>query len=607
MKKFFFLRYKQKIPCLKTYAYVFFSAVIFFFLALPIHAADFSADYDIDYAVSPSGSTIVTQKVSLTNNKTNLYPKQYAITLDTENIKNIIAYDNKGMISPSITRQNGKTEISLSFNEQVVGMGKTMPFELRYEQGDIADKHGNIWEVNIPGIENDSTIGTYTVALRTPSNFGTNAYTKPAPASGRKWVKHQMVQGGISAAYGEKQEFTAELSYDIENSKLTNALYEIALPPETAFQKIQIQSIEPKPKDMTLDPDGNWIATYELTGSQKLHVIAKLAIATYVTPRKDFKANAITASDYTKAQTFWETEDPVIKKIAAQYKTPREIFDFVTATLSYNFDRTKESFIRYGAKETLKNPKDALCSEFTDLFIAIARAAGIPAREAIGYAYTTNATLRPITTYGDVLHSWPEYYNQELKLWIPVDPTWTKTTKGIDYFDTLDFNHIAFVLHGVSSDYPYPAGSFKQGSIPKKNVTVAFAEKSIKEEKQSLATAISIPESVALGSVLTGTVTVKNTAGLTINDVLVTVFSEPFPFTTSKKELSVPPYGTITIPLSIQTSGLIPNGKGKISVTTNGELSTMSYELTPRYMLLVPAGLVIIGFLLFLWTLFKRH
>jgi hypothetical protein len=585
--------------------------LVSFVLLMYIHpltrASDFSADYDIDYAVSPNGSTIVTQKVSLTNNKTNLYPKQYTIAIDTANIKNVIAYDSKGMITPTITQREGKTEISLQFNEQVVGIGKTLSFELRYEQGDIADKHGNIWEVNIPGIENDPTIGSYTVNLRTPPSLGNNAYIKPAPASGRKWVKNQMIQGGISAAYGEKQEFTAELSYDMENSKLTDALYEIALPPDTAFQRIQIQSIEPKPKDMTLDPDGNWIATYELTGNQKLHVVAKLAITTFVKPRTDFKQNEIIPSDYLKPQTFWETEDPVIKKIASQYKTPKEIFNFVVSTLSYNYDRTKDPYKRYGAKDSLKNPKDALCSEFTDLFIALSRSAGIPAREAVGYAYTTNTKLRPITAYGDILHSWPEYYDSDLKLWIPIDPTWTKTTKGIDYFDVLDFNHIAFVLHGIASDYPYPAGSFKQGSIPKKNVTVAFSEKSIEAQKQSLTTSLSIPPQVEIGSVLTGTVTVQNTSGSSVSDVMISINSEPYPFNNTKKESYIPPYGTVTIPFSIQTTGLIPKEKGKITVTTNGEVSTAEYTLTPRYRLLVPSFLVILGFLLFLWTLFKRR
>ncbi|HBA51404.1 TPA: hypothetical protein DCY77_00480 [Candidatus Uhrbacteria bacterium] len=171
----------------------------------------------------------------------------------------------------------------------------------------------------------------------------------------------------------------------------------------------------------------------------------------------------------------------------------------------------------------------------------------------------------------------------------------------------MDFNHIAFVIHGIESDYPYPAGSFKQGTIPKKNVTVAFAEKSIQTQKESLTTSISIPDTISVGSMLDGTVTVQNTSGSSVDNVTISVYSEPYPFTITKKEAYVPPYGIITIPLSIQTTGLMPNGNGKITVTTNGELSTAYYSLTPRWTLLIPIALVIIGFLLFLWTLFRKQ
>jgi transglutaminase-like putative cysteine protease len=56
-----------------------------------------------------------------------------------------------------------------------------------------------------------------------------------------------------------------------------------------------------------------------------------------------------------------------------------------------------------------------VCLEFTDLFIAIARAAGIPAREIDGFGYTQNAINRPISIDEDILHAWPEYYDTAKK------------------------------------------------------------------------------------------------------------------------------------------------------------------------------------------------
>jgi len=116
--------------------------------------------------------------------------------------------------------------------------------------------------------------------------------------------------------------------------------------------------------------------------------------------------------------------------------------------------------------------------EFTDMFIAIARAAGIPTREVQGYAYTQNERLRPLSLTlesGDILHAWPEYWDNE-RGWIQVDPTWGSTSGGLDFFNKLDFNHITFVQRGLSPISPYPAGSFKSnGNQNKKDIDINFA------------------------------------------------------------------------------------------------------------------------------------
>ena len=112
--------------------------------------------------------------------------------------------------------------------------------------------------------------------------------------------------------------------------------------------------------------------------------------------------------------------------------------------------------------------------EFTDLFIALARAAGIPAREINGYAYTENPELQPLSLVADVLHSWPEYWDSSQKVWRPVDPTWEDTTGGIDYFDKFDLSHVTFVIHGKNTNYPYPAGSYKNPQSLQKDVLAQF-------------------------------------------------------------------------------------------------------------------------------------
>ena len=100
-----------------------------------------------------------------------------------------------------------------------------------------------------------------------------------------------------------------------------------------------------------------------------------------------------------------------------------------------------------------------MCTEFADLFIALARAAGIPAREVNGYGYTTDPQLRPLSLGNNVLHAWPQYWDSVRKVWVSIDPTWGRTTGGVDYFSKLDFNHLAFLTHGLSDSLPVMSAS----------------------------------------------------------------------------------------------------------------------------------------------------
>jgi transglutaminase-like putative cysteine protease len=71
------------------------------------------------------------------------------------------------------------------------------------------------------------------------------------------------------------------------------------------------------------------------------------------------------------------------------------------------------------AREVLRT-KIGDCNEHTALYVAMARAMGIPARIAVGLAYVGNAFY---------YHAWPEVYLDEGKnrgLWLPVDPTFNQ-------------------------------------------------------------------------------------------------------------------------------------------------------------------------------------
>jgi hypothetical protein len=156
-------------------------------------------------------------------------------------------------------------------------------------------------------------------------------------------------------------------------------------------------------------------------------------------------------------------------------KDPGNIYDYLVTNFTYNYGNISPSNLRKGSLESIASPSLVLCTEFTDTFVSLARSLEIPSREINGYGYTKNSTLQPQNTQADVLHSWPEYYDSGQKRWIAIDPTWGNTTGGIDYFNKLDFSHIAFVRHGSEDSYPLPAGAYKSNPSDK-YIDVEIAE-----------------------------------------------------------------------------------------------------------------------------------
>lgn len=73
---------------------------------------------------------------------------------------------------------------------------------------------------------------------------------------------------------------------------------------------------------------------------------------------------------------------------------------------------------------TIIDRREGDCTEHTLLFVAVARAAGLPAREVGGLAYG-QLRGKPVLAW----HAWPEYHDG--KQWRAIDPTWNEPD-GVD-------------------------------------------------------------------------------------------------------------------------------------------------------------------------------
>lgn len=471
---------------LKKFFIAFVSLLFFFVNPVKTFAqSEFSVDSVVKYQVDDNGKTHVTHDITLENNFSTLYATTYTISLENIDAQNVTAVDDKGgSLQVDVTKNGDKEDIKVTFADAVVGKGSARHFFVSYVNGSFAVRTGEVWEVSIPRLSDAASFRNYTVELFIPSGFGLEAYISPEPQSsrvndlGKTYIfgKDQVTQTGITAGFGQFQVFSFNLSYHLENPLAGSSVQEIALPPDTAFQKVYFQKVEPRPVNIRIDQDGNWLAVYNLKPRERIDVVVAGSVQIFAGFRPFPKPSDQVLSDNTRETTYWQVNDPQIKALAAELKTPKAIYSYVSTHLKYDFGRVQPNVQRFGAVKALENPDQAICMEYTDLFIAIARAAGIPAREINGYAYTENPELQPLSLVADVLHSWPEYYDKDKGAWIPVDPTWGSTTGGVDYFNKLDLRHFAFVIHGEDSTKPYPPGSYKLGPNPQKDVFVTFGK-----------------------------------------------------------------------------------------------------------------------------------
>ena len=525
-------------------------ALLFFvFLPTPSISAssNFTTDYDVTYTVQENGNTRAQLRGVLTNTTSEFYASSYKMQLGFEEIRNVTASDADGSITPSVSKNEQGYIIGLNFNARAVGLGSELPFSLSFDTPTIARNMGDVWEINIPGVAHPSDYQSFTVTVVVPASFGKPAYIKPKQQSNEFiFTKEALGSSGISLAFGEEQIYEFNLMYHLHNGNIYPSRTEIALPPTTNYQEISIEQIDPKPDNVFKDADGNWLAQYRLYPSQKLDVSVKGQAKLQLNP-KQVSLSEQERAIYTKQLPNWQTESPEISALANELKTPRAIYEYVVKSLTYDFSRVIEDQPRLGAIEALKNPSSAVCREFTDLFIALARAAGIPAREVNGYAYTENTRQRPLSLTQDILHSWPEYYDDDKQTWIMIDPTWGSTTGGIDYFDVLDFDHVAFVKKGLDSDYPIPAGGYKlsKGSADK-DIQFSFG-KQFSESTADVLLTTDFPSVSIAGFPIIGTITLKNTGNQELQPQVLSLISTTLsPSSQLLNSESIPPFGEQT-------------------------------------------------------------
>lgn len=551
----------------KLFVYLFVCLLVLLFVS-PIYAADFRTSYNIEYFIKdndPQNYTKTSYTIKLTNLQPDLIIKKFTLSFPRSfGIGSIVAKDDIGIINPVVIQHDRTVDTTFELNNPKPGLNEVNTLYLNFLQSNIFRSKGSVWEVFIPTLENkDGDSHSVTVFLP-PGKHNKLSLAKPTPdlVTFDKVVWNNNSGKSIYAVFGEEQRYSLNLSYHLLNPNIYKVYTDIAFPPDTLYQKVIVDSIIPQPDSVYSDSDGNYIARYNLNVKEEKLVQFKGIAEIFTTPRSDYKSYIQKQFEDERrslfdSQPFWklDNETPIASS------NIKDHYDYTLEILSYNFNRVIKGNSRMGASQAIRMPDQAVCTEYSDLLIASARQRGIYVREVQGFAFANEQELRPIQQDSDILHSWVEYYDVAKNIWVPIDPTW-QDTSGIDYFNSFDFNHIVFALHGKKADYPYPAGSYKS-STKGQDIYIEPTTNILVESKKIAGELSQLPLPDA-GNSFTVDLTVKNSGNVNLWNIPLTIKAD-----NASLDIS-----TITI------SHLLPGEKKKLAINFKPNSSIFYQDVT---------------------------
>gem|GEM_PF-5094229 len=412
---------------------------------------EFQVNQNIIYNFNQNGVAQVEYNIELTNSTALIYAKEYTLRFEGSVPENIESYDEAGTIPSTFS----ESSIALAFKKPAIGKDNSKKFTIKFNVGDLVKNNGSLKELTLPSIQNPFQTNT-TIKLVVPESWGQLAH-QSIDTQELSFTSTSKLIPKTNFSFGNAQIVDFKLNYYLDSGN------QIPLPPDSSNQQVLFKKISPMPIAITQDQDGNWYANYKHTNPIDIVVegSAKLGQNIY------YKDNS--TLDYLKKTL--EAND-TWPKLSEKYSSPRQIYDHVVSTLDYN--RTRASAPEnQTVLQLLDNPQNAICTDFTNYFISLARSNNISSRQIIGYALTNNQEIRPLNQNADILHTWPQFFDTQKNTWHEVDPTWGKTT-GVDYYTNIGQNHLAFIIRGTESTYPKPPGAFRQPGSPK-SVEVNYA------------------------------------------------------------------------------------------------------------------------------------
>jgi len=266
----------------------------------------------------------------------------------------------------------------------------------------------------------------------------------------------QFDEGSETYEVTDKLTFTNSGTTEVSKIELWFALAQDIDP----YQEIISKKITPSGYDEVTAEDGNKYAHFILPAlpagaSQDVTLSYQIRANKIFNYLGDCRGNTIT--DYIKPEQYIESDNPELQSLAKEItagdanscEKALSAYDYVTENMKYAGYNPENA----GSTQALQNLSGD-CNEFTDLFVALNRAAGVPARAIDGYTYQSD----PGSGLGDIKHAWAEVYLPGTG-WTPVDPTWGRHDDSYENeFSQADGEHMIVLTgrnHEILGGYAY--------------------------------------------------------------------------------------------------------------------------------------------------------
>lgn len=226
------------------------------------------------------------------------------------------------------------------------------------------------------------------------------------------------------------------------------------------YQKIIAEKFSIAPVAINESDNGNRMAVFDIGNikpGSKITIVAEYKIKVYgsnwLNSSNDLHLNH--PKIYLSPGPKIESNSPEIKAIAQnilnqvdnhdEVAIAQAAFDYTIKTLKYSLYAPS---VNQGALSALENGAGS-CVEFASLFVAITRAAGVPARIVNGFADKVAPLSKADSNINlDSRHQWVEFF-VDGKGWIPADPTLSTSRARI--FGKLPVGYYVAQNYGDSS------------------------------------------------------------------------------------------------------------------------------------------------------------